>query len=107
MGETVGKSDDFLDNEAKVVEYQGRQVCVARIAGKLYGIDNLCSHAEAYLSDGELYDDDLEIECPLHGSTFSLVDGEPQDLPANEPVRVYEVVDEGGDVVIVKQTNDV
>lgn len=104
---SVGNSADFPEGEVKVVEYEGRQVCIARIEGALYGVDNLCSHAEAFLSEGELYAEDLEIECPLHGSTFNLEDGEPQDLPANEPVRAYEVVDSGDEVEIVKQTNDV
>lgn len=107
MGTNVGNSADFPEGGVRVVDYEGRKVCIARIEGALYGVDNVCSHAEALLSEGELYADDLEIECPLHGSTFSLEDGEPQDLPATEPIRAYEVVDEGDCVEIVKQANDV
>jgi len=106
VGTKVGKSEEFPEGEVRVVEYEGRKVCIARVEGALYGVDNMCSHAEAYLSEGELYAEDLEIECPLHGSTFNLVDGEPQDLPASEPVRAYEVVEDSDEVEIVKQTND-
>ena len=41
-----------------------------------------------------------EIECLRHGSTFSLLDGEPQSLPATQPVRVFAVVVEDGDVYV-------
>ncbi len=106
MAVSVGNASDFPEGEARVVTYEGREVCIARVEGALYGVDNICSHAEAMLCDGELYAEDLEIECPLHGSTFSLTDGEPQDLPATEPVRSYKVVETGDAVVIEGQSND-
>ncbi len=106
MAANIGSAEDFPEGEVRVVKYDGRDVCIARIEGALFGVDNMCSHAEALLSDGELYAEDYEIECPLHGSTFSLKDGEPQDLPATEPVRAYEVRQDGDEVVIVGQSND-
>ena len=39
-----------------------------------------------------MWEDECEIECPKHGSTFSLKTGEPQTLPATQPVPVYDVV---------------
>jgi 3-phenylpropionate/trans-cinnamate dioxygenase ferredoxin subunit len=53
------------------------------------------------LSEGEVLCDDKEIECWKHGSSFSLVDGEPQSLPATRPVPVYDVRVEGDDVIVV------
>ncbi len=41
-----------------------------------------------------------EIECPKHGSTFSLTTGEPQTLPATQPVPVYAVRVDGDDVLV-------
>lgn len=105
MRATVGKASEFPEGEARKVTYGERQLCVARVDGKLYAVDNVCSHAEAYLSDGELYAEDLEIECPLHGSTFSLLDGESQGLPATEPVATY-VIEEDGDEVVVEGAKD-
>ena len=32
-----------------------------------------------------MWEDEREIECPKHGSTFSLATGEPQTLPATQP----------------------
>jgi 3-phenylpropionate/trans-cinnamate dioxygenase ferredoxin subunit len=52
------------------------------------------------LSDGEVWCDERELECPKHGSTFSLVTGEPITLPATQPVPVYEAEVVDGKVVV-------
>ena len=39
-------------------------------------------------ASGEVWCDEREIECPKHGSTFSLITGEPITLPATQPVPV-------------------
>ena len=44
--------------------------------------------------------DEREIECWKHGSTFSLVTGEPQSLPATRPVPVYEARVHDGQVLV-------
>ena len=53
-------------------------------------IGDECSHADYSLSEGDVWEDECEIECPKHGSTFSLATGEPQTLPATQPVPVYD-----------------
>jgi 3-phenylpropionate/trans-cinnamate dioxygenase ferredoxin subunit len=64
----------------------------------VYGLGDQCSHAEASLAEGELFD--LEVECPRHGSSFALLTGEPKSLPATRPVPVYQVKVEDGDVLV-------
>lgn len=75
-------------------------VAVVRIEDSVYAIGDICSHADVSLSTGEVFCDELEIECPQHGSVFSLVSGEPDTLPATQPVPVFDVVVEGDDVTI-------
>ena len=60
----------------------------------------LAGHPAYQVTSGEVLCDEREVECWKHGSTFSLVSGEPQSLPATRAVPVYraEVVD--GDVVV-------
>ena len=71
-------------------------VAVVRIDDDVYAIGDTCSHADVSLSEGEVYADEREIECWKHGSTFSLATGEPQTLPATQPVPVFAVaVDDG------------
>jgi len=76
------------------------RVCVVRIGDDLYAIGDTCSHEDYSLYEGELYEEDKEIECWKHGSTFDLLTGEPQSLPATKPVPVYEVRREGDDVIV-------
>ncbi len=70
-------------------------VVLVRIDDDVYAIGDICSHAHVSLSEGEVWCDERELECPQHGSTFSLETGEPATFPATQPVPVFagEVVD--------------
>ena len=82
-------------------ELDGYRLCVVHLDPEdWYVIVDRCSHADESLSEGDLWVDECEIECPKHGSTFDLRTGEPQALPATEPVPVYAVRVDGDDVVV-------
>jgi 3-phenylpropionate/trans-cinnamate dioxygenase ferredoxin subunit len=66
--------------------------------GQFKAIADKCSHGEISLSEG--FVDDETIECWAHGAKFSLETGAPLSLPAYEPVEVYEVLVENGEVYI-------
>ena len=95
MSTVVCSFDELAPNSATRFEVEGRPVAVVRIGDDVYAIGDTCSHAEVSLSEGEVWCDEKEIECWKHGSTFSLLTGEPQTLPATQPVPVYvaKVVD--------------
>ena len=76
------------------------RIALVRIGDDFYVVDDTCSHADYSLSEGDVWEDEREIECPKHGSTFSLETGEPATLPATQPVRVYDVKIDGDDVVV-------
>ncbi|MGH9116132.1 MAG: non-heme iron oxygenase ferredoxin subunit [Acidimicrobiales bacterium] len=75
-------------------------VCLVRVGDEFFALGDRCSHANVSLSEGDVDVDDCVIECWKHGSTFSLLDGQPQSLPAIQPVPVYRVHREGDDVVV-------
>jgi 3-phenylpropionate/trans-cinnamate dioxygenase ferredoxin subunit len=52
------------------------------------------------LSEGEVWSDEREIECPKHGSTFSVETGEPVTLPATQPVPVFRAEVADGKVTV-------
>jgi len=83
---------------AKYVDLDGTPVAVVRSDGAVYAINDICSHAEVSLSEGEI--EGKTIECWLHGSCFDLVTGNPTGLPATKPVPVYPTKIEGGDVYV-------
>jgi 3-phenylpropionate/trans-cinnamate dioxygenase ferredoxin subunit len=74
------------------------RIAMFRIGDDVYAIGDRCSHAEASLAEGELWD--TSVECPRHGSEFDLKTGEPGALPATTPVPVYEVSVEDGTVYL-------
>jgi 3-phenylpropionate/trans-cinnamate dioxygenase ferredoxin subunit len=92
--------DDVKPGQARRFDIEGHRLAVVRIGDDWYVISDRCSHEDYSLSDGDVWEDEREIECPKHGSTFSLVDGEPQTLPATQPVPVYTVHIEGNDVMV-------
>jgi 3-phenylpropionate/trans-cinnamate dioxygenase ferredoxin component len=86
---------------ARRFDVHEHRIALIRVGDAFYALGDRCSHADYSLSEGEVYAEDLEIECWKHGSTFSLETGEPLCLPATQPVPVYEVEVEGDDVMVV------
>ena len=79
-------------------------VAVVRCGDDVYAIGDTCSHAQVSLSEGDVWCDEREIECPKHSSTFSLETGEPITLPATQPVPVFDVrIDDGKVIVEARQ----
>lgn len=76
----------------------GVPVAVTRHGGRLYAFRDMCTHAECPLSPGEVSGGEIECEC--HGARFDLATGAATALPATEPIDVYEVDEDGPDVLV-------
>ncbi len=81
--------DELEPGTARKVDIGGVKVAVVRIDDDVYAIGDVCTHADVSLSDGEVWCDERELECPKHSSAFSLLTGEPQTLPATQPVHTH------------------
>lgn len=93
--------DDLASGEARRFDVSGRRIALVRIGDDFYAVDDECSHEDYSLSEGEVWAEDRQIECPRHGSTFDLLTGEPCSLPATRPVAVYEVDVDDDTVAVV------
>jgi 3-phenylpropionate/trans-cinnamate dioxygenase ferredoxin subunit len=91
MASTAFPLEEIEPGTARRVDVGGVAVAVVRIDDEVYAIGDVCSHANVSLSEGEVWADERELECPKHGSTFDLKTGEPVTLPATQPVPVYAV----------------
>jgi 3-phenylpropionate/trans-cinnamate dioxygenase ferredoxin subunit len=89
---------ELADGAPRRVDLDGVPVAVVRSDGQVFAINDICSHANVSLSEGEV--EDGTIECWLHGSTFDLRTGKPSGLPATRPVPVYPVKIVGDDVLV-------
>lgn len=104
MSDTVriAALDELPDGRGVRVDIGEHRIAVFRIGEAVYAIGDRCSHAEASLSEGEVFDTD--VECPRHGSEFDLATGMPDSLPATRPVPVYDVGVVDGDVYLTLDT---
>ena len=90
---------DLPEIGAVQVQIDGQPVAVVRAQdGSVHAIDDVCSHANVSLAEGEV--DDCMIECWLHGSRFDLRTGEPTGLPATAPIAVFPVTIQDGTVLV-------
>jgi 3-phenylpropionate/trans-cinnamate dioxygenase ferredoxin subunit len=80
------------------IEKDGRSICVAKVGDQVFAVDDICSHSDASLSEGEITD--FKIECWLHGAEFDLRTGEALTPPAVAPIKVYPVIVDGDSVTV-------
>jgi 3-phenylpropionate/trans-cinnamate dioxygenase ferredoxin component len=97
----VGKTTDIPEGEARRFVASRIEIAVANLGnGVFLAVDDICSHAEASLSEGEIDPDFETVECPRHGSTFDLRTGRPKTLPATVPIATFPVKVEGDTLLI-------
>lgn len=92
-------SDALPAGQARRVVHGMREICVVRTDdGVVRAVDDLCTHGEVSLSEGQV--SGCSIECWLHGSAFDLTSGEPLSPPAFEPVEVFSCSERDGGVYV-------
>ena len=82
-------ADEVREDEPLAVTIDDLEIAVARQGEEYFAIQDLCSHAEVALSEGDV--EGCTIECWLHGSRFDLRTGKPTGLPATEPVATFPI----------------
>jgi 3-phenylpropionate/trans-cinnamate dioxygenase ferredoxin component len=95
------RRQDLAPGQVRRFDGESYRIALVRIADDYYAVGDRCSHEDYSLSEGEVWEDDCELECPQHGSTFDLRTGAACTLPATKPVPVYDVVVEGDEVSVV------
>lgn len=89
---------DIPDDAALETGVGEQPLALYKVEGAVYCTSNMCTHAEAFLSDGYL--EGYEIECPLHGARFDIRDGRVLCQPASRDIACYPVKVEGNDVLV-------
>ena len=73
---TLCRVDELAPGAARRFDVDGYRIALVRIGDEFHAINDECSHEDYSLSEGEVWPEECEIECPRHGSTFDLVTGE-------------------------------
>jgi nitrite reductase/ring-hydroxylating ferredoxin subunit len=77
----------------------GREIAVARLDGGYWvAFDNSCTHEDCPLSEGDL--DGERVICHCHSSVFDVRTGAVLEGPAEEPLSVYPVRVENGELQV-------
>ena len=96
----VANLSDLPLGAVKKFDVADIEMAIAHTSDGVFAVEDVCSHAEVALSEGEL--SGCFLECWLHGSAFDLKTGMPSGPPATKPVAVFPVEIKGeGDSAII------
>lgn len=80
------------------VPVDGEPIVLACWNGKIFALEDCCSHEDFPLSEGEVING--EIECVFHGARFDIRTGKAVQLPAIRPVKTFPVEIRDEDVFV-------
>jgi 3-phenylpropionate/trans-cinnamate dioxygenase ferredoxin subunit len=85
------KMEDLKNSNPLDFDYEDKKILITNVDNRIYATDRICTHAYADLSTGFLNESEKTVTCPLHMSIFDLENGKPLNLPAEEPLKTYNV----------------
>jgi len=95
---SVCQLDAIPMGEMRCVSLSDRNVLVAHTNEGVFVADEMCTHEDARLCDGNL--NGTLVKCPLHGSRFDLTTGKVLDDPADEDLAIYPTIVSDGVIQI-------
>ena len=96
----VAPEAEFGPGSVKIVDLGWISVGVYTCGGRLYALEDRCSHDDGPLCEGDWEPDECVVTCPRHGARFDLASGRPLSLPAFLPVETFPVRVENGVVQV-------
>jgi nitrite reductase/ring-hydroxylating ferredoxin subunit/uncharacterized membrane protein len=100
----VADESELREGEPRRVEANGVKILLVRRGWEIYATGEVCSHLGGPLADGEIRAD--TVQCPWHGSRFSLRDGSVIDGPATNPLPCLETRIREGRVEVRARSNE-
>ena len=94
----IGLSEEVSEGERLFLEVDEKQLVVFRKNNQIYAIDDICSHDDGPLGEGEL--EGYKIVCPRHGARFDIRTGKAVSLPAVVDICSYPARIRGGKIEI-------
>ena len=96
---SICKVEEVPVGEVRVFEPEDDiRVAICNIDGQLFAVDDLCTHDDGPLGEGDL--DGFCIECPRHGALFDVRTGEVVRLPATVGIGTYATRVNNGEVQV-------
>ncbi len=95
----VGKAADINPGDLVAFDAAGMRIVVGNADGRLFAIDELCTHEQCSLAEEGTLEGTV-VTCGCHGAQFDVTTGRVLAPPATEPLKVYPLRLDGGDVVV-------
>ena len=94
----VAAASEIVEGEVRTYLVGADKVAVARAEGTLYAVQDRCSHDNGPLGEGCLVG--FRVQCPRHGASFDVRDGQVTSAPALMPIGTFEVREVDGRVQV-------
>ncbi len=90
----VCKVAEVASGTVRQIKLDGRDpIGIYNLDDEFYAIDDICTHARATLSMGDI--EDGTVVCPFHAGSFDIRTGAGASWPCTVPLRTYEVTVKG------------
>jgi 3-phenylpropionate/trans-cinnamate dioxygenase ferredoxin subunit len=89
------------DDASAAVSHGGWEILLCRSGGKLFAVENRCSHRNQKLEGGRVRRG--YIFCPHHGARFALASGAASGPPATAALRIF-ACREAADGLVIELT---
>ena len=97
----VSNKNELKEGNLLKVEVKGKQIVLSMVEGKIYAIDEICTHEGGPLDEGEL--NGYNLKCPWHYAVFDVRNGRVSDATVwatdlnSYPIKVDETT---GDILV-------
>ena len=87
----VAPLEELGPGSMRLIAAGSQRIGVFNCGGRLYAIEDRCSHDDGPLCQGDWEPDTCIVVCPRHGARFDIETGIPRTLPAFLPVATFPV----------------
>jgi nitrite reductase/ring-hydroxylating ferredoxin subunit len=85
----VAQSEDVPEGGVHGVRVGSDRLCLVRVGGELFALEDVCPHQGYPLSSGSVMDG--QLECPWHGALFDCRSGAVRQGPATDALATWDV----------------
>lgn len=94
----VATAGELKINSMKLLHVKDKRIVLARTEDRFVAFEDRCTHKGGSLAGGSTMCN--VVQCPWHGSQFDLATGEVKAGPAKEGIKIYDVREDRGKIIL-------
>ena len=95
----IGQIEDIDKDSVENFEHEEIDYAIYHLESGIFSTEGHCNCEEkAFLNEGTIKGE--EVECASCGKTFSIVSGDPVSDPEAQPLKIYEITVEDGNLYL-------